>query len=94
MIIQLGSGKYSDQKCLVICLLQLVMACNAVVNILGLGPGLDLVQSGTSHVYKMYIGDIPWSVASTWVTDDPELLDVVVKAYRYVLPVNLISEQL
>ena len=60
------------------------MACNAVVNILGLG-GVDLLQMGTSHVFKMYVGDIPWSVASTWVTDDQELLDVVVKAYRYTL---------
>ena len=89
-MIQLGSEKYTDQIFVVICPLQLVMACNAVVNILGLGPGVDLVQMGTSHVYKMYIGDIPWSVASTWVTDDQELLDVVVKAYRYALPVNLI----
>lgn len=57
------------------------MACNAVVNIMGLG-GVDLLQLGTSHVYKMYTGDIPWSMSSGWVTDNKELLHVVTKAYR------------
>ena len=57
------------------------MACNAVVNILGLG-GVDLVQLDTSHFYKMYNGEIPWSMASSWITDDKELLSVVTMAYR------------
>ncbi|XP_077997388.1 pecanex-like protein 4 [Glandiceps talaboti] len=61
---------------------QLTMACYAVVNVLGLGGG-NAVAMGASHVYKVYTGDVPWSPSLEWLNDDTELLQLVLKAYRY-----------
>jgi len=44
--------------------------------------GLSGGDSSSSHVYKVYRGDIPWSVASEWMTEDKELLALVLKAFR------------
>ncbi len=60
---------------------QLVAACDAVVNSLGL-DGVDVQQAGAAHVHRVYCGDVPWSLASAWVTDNEDLRTVVVKAYR------------
>ncbi len=57
------------------------MSMNAVVNSLGFS-GVNVIEMGTSHVYKMYTGDVPFSLASSWIQDDPELLALVTKAYR------------
>ncbi|XP_070577011.1 pecanex-like protein 4 [Ptychodera flava] len=61
---------------------QLVVACYAVVNVLGVG-GTDAVSMGASHVYKVYTGDVPWSPSLEWLNEDEELLQLVLKAYRY-----------
>ncbi len=57
------------------------MSMNAVVNSLGFS-GVNVIEMGTSHVYKMYTGDVPFSLASSWISDDPDLLALVTKAYR------------
>ncbi|XP_013381869.1 pecanex-like protein 4 [Lingula anatina] len=67
---------------------QLVMACYAVTEILGLG-GSDVISMGASHVYKVYHGDIPWSPSSEWVTEDKELYQLVIKAYRLAFKLML-----
>ena len=46
--------------------------------------GDDVVSMGPNHVYKVYTGDIPWSIASDWLTEDKELYRIVVQAYRYL----------
>ncbi|XP_002735175.1 pecanex-like protein 4 [Saccoglossus kowalevskii] len=61
---------------------QLVMACYAVVNVFGL-TGTDAVSMGASHVYRTYTGDVPWSPSLDWLTEDSELLELVLKAYRF-----------
>ncbi|XP_063959020.1 pecanex-like protein 4 [Lytechinus pictus] len=60
----------------------LVMACYGIVNVFGLG-GVSAVAAGASHVYKVYSGDIPWSMNQEWLTSDEELHEIVLQAYRF-----------
>ena len=59
----------------------LVMACYGIVNVFGL-DGMSAVGAGASHVYKVYSGDIPWSMNQEWLTSDEELHLIVLQAYR------------
>ncbi|XP_071482865.1 pecanex-like protein 4 [Diadema antillarum] len=60
----------------------LVMACYGMVNVFGL-TGVSAVGAGANHVYKIYTGDIPWSINLDWLTEDKELHDIVLKAFRF-----------
>ena len=59
----------------------LVMACYGLVDVFGLG-GVSAVGAGANHVYKVYTGDIPWSMGLDWLTSDEELHSIVLQAYR------------
>ncbi|XP_064623432.1 pecanex-like protein 4 [Lineus longissimus] len=69
---------------------QFVMACYATVYELGTNQS-DPAILGPSHVHKVYTGEIPWSIASEWITDDHQLHKLVIKAYR--LAVKLMIDQ-
>ena len=62
---------------------QLVCVCYALVEVLGF-PGSSAVQAGPGHVFKVYNGDLPWSLHLDWLEKNEELRSVVVKAYRSV----------
>lgn len=61
---------------------QLTCACYALVEVLGF-PGSSAVAAGPGHVYKVYTGDIPWSLYLDWLEKEAELKSLVLKAYRY-----------
>lgn len=61
---------------------QLTCACYGLVEVLGF-PGSSVVAAGPGHVYKVYSGDIPWSMNLDWLEKDAELKSLVLKAYRY-----------
>ncbi|CAH1791455.1 unnamed protein product [Owenia fusiformis] len=67
---------------------QLTMACYAVINVLGVA-GSDVVDMGPYHVYKLYTGEIPWSQASEWISEDDDLKTLVVKAYRHAVKLSI-----
>ncbi|CAH1261825.1 PCNX4 [Branchiostoma lanceolatum] len=87
------NGKTSREVCEEMCAddvltgiyARLVVACYAVVNVLGLSGGSDAASMGASHVYKVYTEDIPWSPDLDWLNEDPELFHLVVRAYRYAV---------
>ncbi|KAK2162563.1 hypothetical protein LSH36_96g03027 [Paralvinella palmiformis] len=74
----------SEDQCLITMYQKIVAACHSVIYDLGLSGG----DSSSSHVYKVYRGDIPWSVASEWMTEDKELLALVLKAFSRVLTIQ------
>ncbi|XP_074662137.1 pecanex-like protein 4 [Tubulanus polymorphus] len=69
---------------------QFVMACYAVIYELGSNI-TDPAVLGPSHVYKVYSGEVPWSIASEWITDDADLRRLVLKSYR--LAVKMMIDQ-
>ncbi|XP_066282417.1 pecanex-like protein 4 isoform X1 [Branchiostoma lanceolatum] len=87
------NGKTSREVCEEMCAddvltgiyARLVVACYAVVNVLGLSGGSNAASMGASHVYKVYTEDIPWSPDLDWLNEDPELFHLVVRAYRYAV---------
>ena len=44
--------------------------------------GGDAVALGPGHLFRVFSGDIPWSLACDWLNSDSELVDLVTKAYR------------
>eukprot|EP01111_Echinosteliopsis_oligospora_P001435 TRINITY_DN12171_c0_g1_i1.p1 TRINITY_DN12171_c0_g1~~TRINITY_DN12171_c0_g1_i1.p1 ORF type:complete len:283 (+),score=53.16 TRINITY_DN12171_c0_g1_i1:97-945(+) len=63
-------------------LIDLVCACFAVIEVLGTGI-MDIAMAGPKHVFDVYSGNVPISTETAFLTDDPELLSLVVQAYRY-----------
>ncbi|NXH10161.1 PCX4 protein, partial [Bucco capensis] len=45
--------------------------------------GLDNSVPAPSHVFRAYTGGIPWSVGLDWLTGQPELFQLALKAFRY-----------
>ena len=61
----------------------LILQCMYNVSIyLGLS-GSSVVGAGPGHLFKVYSGEIPWSPSSEWITQDSELKQLVISAYRY-----------
>ncbi|XP_071963910.1 pecanex-like protein 4 [Antedon mediterranea] len=66
---------------------QLISAIFSVVNVLGLS-GVDFVSRGPMHVFKVFSGDIPWSLSLDWLSQDEELFNLVIKAYRFAVKMS------
>ncbi|XP_038631726.1 pecanex-like protein 4 isoform X2 [Scyliorhinus canicula] len=56
---------------------QVVMTCYGVM------LGTDSTIPSPNHVFKVYSGDIPWSLGLDWLTQKPELFTLALKAFRY-----------
>ncbi|XP_067847994.1 pecanex-like protein 4 isoform X2 [Heptranchias perlo] len=56
---------------------QVVMTCYGVM------LGTDSTIPSPNQVFKVYSGDIPWSLGLDWLTQKPELLTLALKAFRY-----------
>ena len=41
-----------------------------------------MTASSVMHMLKIYNGEIPYSSASNWISDDAHFKNLVVKAYR------------
>ena len=59
----------------------IVLACYVVTNVLN-RTGNEAGSLSASHVYKVYSGAIPWSTNLDWLKEDPELMALVIKAFR------------
>uniref|UniRef100_A0A5F9D7X7 Pecanex-like protein n=1 Tax=Oryctolagus cuniculus TaxID=9986 RepID=A0A5F9D7X7_RABIT len=46
---------------------------------------IDTVAPSPGHLLRVYSGVLPWSVALNWLTEKPELYQLVLKAFRYTL---------
>uniref|UniRef100_A0A8D1RP22 Pecanex-like protein n=3 Tax=Sus scrofa TaxID=9823 RepID=A0A8D1RP22_PIG len=47
--------------------------------------GVDNMTPSPGHILRVYSGVLPWSVALDWLTEKPELFQLVLKAFRYTL---------
>ncbi|XP_041070900.1 pecanex-like protein 4 [Carcharodon carcharias] len=56
---------------------QVVMTCYGVM------LGTDSTVPSPNQVFKVYSGDIPWSLGLDWLTQKPELFTLALKAFRY-----------
>uniref|UniRef100_UPI00398E7298 pecanex-like protein 4 n=1 Tax=Pristiophorus japonicus TaxID=55135 RepID=UPI00398E7298 len=56
---------------------QVVMTCYGVM------LGSDSTIPSPNQVFRVYSGDIPWSLGLDWLTQKPELLTLTLKAFRY-----------
>ncbi|XP_048393247.1 pecanex-like protein 4 [Stegostoma tigrinum] len=56
---------------------QVVMSCYGIM------LGTDSTIPSPNQVFKVYSGDIPWSLGLDWLTQKPELLALALKAFRY-----------
>ncbi|XP_007902018.1 pecanex-like protein 4 [Callorhinchus milii] len=59
------------------------MYAKVVMTCYGLMMGSDFINPGPNHVFKVYSGDIPWSLGLDWLTEKPELFTLTLKAFRY-----------
>ncbi|XP_072895655.1 pecanex-like protein 4 [Hemitrygon akajei] len=59
------------------------MYSHVVMTCCGVMFGTDSTIPSPNQVFKLYSGDIPWSLGSDWLTQKPELLTLALKAFRY-----------
>ncbi|XP_041122845.1 pecanex-like protein 4 isoform X2 [Polyodon spathula] len=56
---------------------------HVVMTCYGVTLGAESTVLSPSYVYKVYCGDVPWTVGLDWLTGKPELFQLVLKAFRY-----------
>ncbi|KAK2489768.1 hypothetical protein MC885_013825 [Smutsia gigantea] len=47
--------------------------------------GTDNMVPSPAHLYRVYNGVLPWSLALNWLMEKPELFQLTLKAFRYTL---------
>ncbi|XP_041131073.1 pecanex-like protein 4 isoform X3 [Polyodon spathula] len=56
---------------------------HVVMTCYGVTLGAESTVLSPSYVYRVYCGDVPWTVGLDWLTGKPELFQLVLKAFRY-----------
>ncbi|XP_076098379.1 pecanex-like protein 4 [Mytilus galloprovincialis] len=69
-------GEVTGDEALLNCYSQLIMACYSIFESNG------SVKSA-SQLYKYYNGDLPWNAMLDWLSEDKQLHNLVLRAYRY-----------
>lgn len=59
------------------------MYSHVVMSCSGIMLGTDSIIPSPNQVFKVYSGDLPWSLGLDWLTQKPELLALALKAFRY-----------
>ncbi|XP_051881666.1 pecanex-like protein 4 isoform X2 [Pristis pectinata] len=59
------------------------MYSHVVMTCYGVMLGTDSIIPSPNQIFKVYSGDIPWSLGLDWLTQKPELLTLALKAFRY-----------
>ncbi|XP_072127348.1 pecanex-like protein 4 isoform X1 [Mobula birostris] len=59
------------------------MYSHVVMTCCGIMFGTDCTIPSPNQIFKLYSGDIPWSLGLDWLTQKPELLTLALKAFRY-----------